>query len=164
MVLNSMQRMREAAGYIVIILTVVAVSAVGGSFTGGGMAWYRTLTLPSFTPPGSVIGMVWTVIYVLSAIAASLLWRSRRAIPRFGVILGLLWANAVLNALWSFVFFTAHLPGWAIVEMVVLNLTTLAIIAMSWHRQRTAAVLLVPYFAWVCFATYLAWAIWRLNG
>ena len=159
-----MQRMREAAGYIVIILTVLAVSVVGGSFTGGGMEWYRTLTLPSFTPPGSVIGMVWTVIYVLSAVAAALLWRNRRTLPRFGAILGLLWANAVLNTLWSFVFFTAHLMGWAIVEMVVLNLTTLAIVVLSWRRQRIAAVLLLPYFAWVCFATYLAWAIWRLNG
>ena len=155
--------MKHATGYVLIILVVVAVSVVGGSFTGGGMEWYRTLTLPTFTPPGSVIGMVWTVIYILSGIAAALLWRDRNRITRSRLILGLLLANAVLNTLWSFVFFTAHLLGWAIVEMMVLNLTTLWIIILAGHRQRLAAYLLLPYFAWVSFATYLAWTIWRLN-
>jgi len=159
-----MQQLRTAGPYILIVLIVFAVSAIGGSFTGGGMEWYRTLNLPSFTPPGSVIGIVWTVIYTLGAIAASLLWRSRASIPRFNLIITLLVINAVLNTLWSLVFFTLHLLGWAIIEMTVLNLTTLALIVLTWQHQRIAAILLLPYFAWVSFATYLAYTIWRLNG
>ena len=159
-----MRLLKKSAGFTLIIHVVIAVSLIGGYFTSRGMDWYRTLTLPAFTPPGSTIGMVWTVIYILSAVSACLIWHHRQAIPHYRLVGILLILNAVLNALWTLVFFTWHLLGWAIVEMVLLNLTTLAVIVLTWRHQRLAAALLLPYFAWVCFATYLAWTIWRLNG
>ena len=155
--------MRKSVPYIVIAAAVAAVSIIGGMLTDSGMAWYRTLNLPAFTPPGSVIGMVWTGIFIMSAIAVMLIWRARAAYSNLPLIIWLLVANGFLNVMWSWVFFVRHELGWAIVEMTVLNLTNLALIILSWHRQRVAALLFVPYFVWVCFATGLAVAIWRLN-
>jgi tryptophan-rich sensory protein len=147
----------------VIVAVVVAIAAGGGAITDGGMDWYRTLQLPAFTPPGSVIGAVWTVIYILGALAAILIWNARNSLRHFRWLAVLLVLNALLNLGWSWIFFGLHLIGLAVFEMVLLNLTTLAIIALSWGRQRVAALLLTPYFAWVCFATYLATTIWKMN-
>jgi len=156
--------MKNSIAFIVIGLAVVAVAVGGSLLTDSGMAWYATLQLPAFTPPGGVIGLVWTTIFLLSAVAVMLIWSARTAFPHFGSIIALLVINGVLNVLWSYVFFVAHQLGLAVAEMIVLNLTTLAIIILSWNRQRVAALLLLPYFAWVCFATYLAVVIWRMNG
>jgi tryptophan-rich sensory protein len=148
---------------IVIIAVVVAVSVAGNVFTSSGMEWYRTLQLPAFTPPGGVIGIVWTLIYIMVAIAAILIWQVRDSSAAFKWLIALLVFNAILNALWSWVFFGIHQLGLAVAEMTLLNLTNLLIIILSWNRQRIASLLFIPYFAWVCFATYLAVAIWRLN-
>ena len=155
--------MRDLVAYVVIAAVVAAIAAAGGVLTESGMGWYRTLSLPAFTPPGATIGMVWSVIYVLSAVAVMLLWRQRALYPRFGPLLALLPLNGVLNALWCYVFFVAQQLGLAVLEMIVLNLSTAAVIVLTWNRQRTVALLLVPYFAWVCFATVLAATIWRMN-
>lgn len=149
--------------YIFIPLSTLAVS-VGGSFlTDSGMEWYDTLKLPSFTPPGSVIGMVWTFIFILSTISALILWNKASRGARFNAIFALFICNALLNFFWSFLFFYQGLIGASIWEMCALNLTTLSLIVLSWKFSRTAALLLTPYFAWVSFATYLAYQIWKLN-
>ncbi|MBN2082554.1 tryptophan-rich sensory protein [bacterium] len=155
--------MDKSVPYIVIAAVVAAVATIGGMLTDSGMDWYRTLNLPAFTPPGGVIGMVWTAIFIMSALAVMLIWRARSAYANFSLIIWLLVGNGVLNVMWSWVFFVRHELGWAIVEMTVLNLTNLALIILNWHRQRVAALLFLPYFGWVCFATGLAVAIWRLN-
>jgi len=149
--------------YVVIAVSVAAVATGGSALTQSGMAWYATLNLPAFTPPGGTIGMVWTVIYFLSAVAVMLLWSRRELYPRFGPLLALLVLNGLLNVLWCYVFFVARQPGLAVLEMIVLNLTTAALIVITWNRQRIVSLLFVPYFAWVCFATYLAASIWRMN-
>lgn len=148
---------------ITIVICVMLVAYTGGMATDLGMEWYRQLTLPEFTPPGSFIGIVWTVIYTLGAIAAFLIWQTKDGSRRFSLLLALLVANAVLNALWSWLFFGFQQIGLAIVEMLLLNLSTLAIICLSWPRRKLAAILLAPYFLWVAFATYLACSIWLLN-
>jgi len=150
--------------YLVIPLAVLAVALMGGWLTNQGVStWYMTLALPEVAPAGGVIGTVWTVIFILSAVAVVLIWNERKKIRQFNWVVGLLTANAVLNVAWSYLFFVQHLIGWAIVEMIVLNLTTLAIIVLVRRKQQLAAWLLVPYFLWVCFATYLAYSIWLLN-
>jgi tryptophan-rich sensory protein len=148
---------------VVILVVVIAVSAVGGSVTQGGMDWYRTLVLPPVTPPGGVIGLAWTLIYAMGAIAAYLIWQSRDGSTASTWLVALLIANAILNTLWTWLFFGIHWMGTAVLEMIVLNITNLAIIVLSWTRVRSAGLLFIPYFAWVCFATYLAWSIWALN-
>ena len=155
--------MKRLPAGIVIAGFVVLVAFIGGRATEMGMDWYRQLALPEFTPPGSVIGMVWTFIYLLGAIAAFLIWQTKDSSNSFKLLVGLLIANGLLNAMWSWLFFAYQQIGLAIVEMLLLNLTTLAIICLSWSRQKLASLLLAPYFLWVTFATYLAYTIWQLN-
>ncbi len=149
--------------YVVIPLIALGTSLAGSWFTRSGMEWYRTITTPEWTPPGTVIGAVWTVIFILSAISALLVWNAADAQHR-SLIAFVFAANAILNILWCYLFFGLHTIGLSIAEMALLNLTTLALIVLIWPTSRAASLLLVPYFLWVSFATYLTVRIWTLNS
>ena len=85
---------------------VAAVAAVGGLATDTDSSWYRSLDLPSFQPPGSAFGIVWTILYVLIAIAATL---AARDVPGFRrrLVVGMFTANLVLNVAWTWILFQA---------------------------------------------------------
>lgn len=155
--------MRIKTNHIAISLITFFVAVVGSRLTFAGLGWYDNLKLPAIAPDGSVIGLVWTVIYTLSTIAAILFWNTPRG-KNFTIIALLFLFNAFLNMLWSLLFFTLHSFLWAIVEMVLLNLVNLVLIALLWKYNRKSAILLVPYFLWVSFATYLAYLIGSLNS
>jgi len=150
--------------YIVIPLVTVLVSVVGQSFTSAGLeSWYATLTLPSWTPPGGVIGAVWTTIFVLATASALILWNAPGAEKRRPVLASAFLANAALNVLWSWIFFVQHrltLAGW---EAILLDLSVIVLIVLAWPISRLAAMLLVPYAAWVAFASYLNFTIAGMN-
>jgi tryptophan-rich sensory protein len=149
--------------HIIIPLITLATALCGSWITNGGMEWYRiTLKLPEIAPGGGFIGMVWTIIFIFAAISVILFWNSGRGV-NFKLIIALFIANALLNVLWSALFFGFGLIGWSIVEMIILNLSNLALIILLWQGNQASALLLVPYFLWVSFATYLAYAIWGLN-
>lgn len=155
--------MPHMLGYILIPLVTLIV-AVGGSFlTDAGMPWYDALTLPPWTPDGSVIGIVWTVIYILATVSALLVWHRHRNHRRLPVIMAAFALNATLNLLWSAVFFRWHLIGLAAVEAGILGCSVLLLIVLIWPLSRLAPALLVPYALWVSFATYLNASIWLLN-
>ena len=142
-------------------IVAVAGSAITTPEVGPG-GWLQTLELPFFYPPGWLFGSVWTVLYALMAVAGWLVWRER-GFSGARVALGLFGAQLVLNFLWTAVFFGLQAPGLALVEIVVLLaaivLTTLAFRQVS----RPAALLMLPYIAWVGFATLLTAGIWLLN-
>jgi len=146
-----------------IILGTVLVAWSGSRITGAGMGWYRTLRLPAWTPPGAVIGTVWTVIFVLTAIAAIMVLRRLTSAPRKTCFVTALVLNGFLNVGWSWVFFGQHLLGWAVFEAVLLELSVVALIVLAWSVSRRAALLLVPYAGWVAFATYLTYVVRNLN-
>jgi len=143
-----------------LVLTFLA-SATGVFVSTGG--WYAGLVKPSWNPPGWAFGPVWTLLYTMMAVAAWLVWREggwkaqRRA-------LGLYSAQWALNALWTPIFFGLHQPGWAFVEILVLDLALAATVIAFWHVKRSAGLLLAPYGLWVTFATALNFTIWRLNA
>jgi len=150
--------------YIFIPLITVLVAGGGSWLTNQGLAvWYQQLQLPSIAPNGGVIGLVWTIIFILATISALLFWNQHSKQKNRQVIAGLFLANAILNLAWSYIFFVQHWLGWTIIEMTVLNLTTLTLIVLLWRKTRNSAVLLLPYLIWVSFATYLAYQIWLLN-
>ena len=125
-------------------------------------AWYRAIAKPDWTPPDALFGPVWTVLYVLMAVAAWRVWRR----GGFGAACGALTlylAQLALNAAWSLVFFGLHRPGWAAAEIVILLAAILATIRAFALHDRIAATLLVPYAVWVGYAAALNVAIWRLN-
>jgi len=146
--------------YIIIPLIVFLTAFIGSFFTERGMMWYETLELPSFTPPGFVISIAWTIIFFLCLISGLIFWNKGKKRKRIALLFLL---NALLNILWSFIFFNQHLIFLSIIEMILLNITTLLLIYRLIPVSRVASALLLPYFLWVGFATYLAYSIYLLN-
>ncbi len=149
--------------YITIPLIVILVSLTGSYFTSLGMSWYDTLTLPSFTPPGYFIGAVWTVIFILTAISALIFWNKREEFKRKKLIIVFFLINAFLNIFWSFLFFTSHLIGLALIEAVLLEISVISLMILLYPKSKTASALLIPYSAWTLFAIYLNYLIFSLN-
>lgn len=149
-----------AAGLIVWILVSMAAGWVGSRFVPG--EWYATLAKPSWNPPSSVFAPVWSTLYVLMGVAAWLVWR-KVGFSGASVALGLFVFQLVLNALWSYLFFGAHRPDLAFVDIVALWLIILATTIAFWRVAVPAGVLLLPYLCWVGFASALNLQLWRLN-
>ena len=141
---------------------VTAVAVVGGLATDTSRDWYRKLDRPSWQPPGGVFAPVWTVLYILIAVAATLSYRDVGG-PRRRLVMGLFAANLALNLAWTWIFFRAHRPTAAGVEILMLLGTILGLIGLIRPYNRVAALALAPYGAWVAFATALTWAIAARN-
>lgn len=140
------------------LLLVVGGGLAIGLATAPG-AWYASLNKPAFTPPGWLFGPAWTTLYVLIAIAGWRTWRRNRK----GTTI-LIWAaQLALNFLWSPVFFGARQIGLALVIIGLLLVAIAGFIVVSWRSDRIAALLFVPYLAWVLFATLLNASIYLLN-
>lgn len=147
------------AGWLLISVVAGGVGAVASVSAND---FYGSLTQPPWAPPAWLFGPVWTLLYLMMGVAAWLVWRrhgfrgARAALLLFG-------AQLVANALWTWLFFAWHRGALAMVDIVVLWLLITATIAAFWRLQRLAAVLLLPYLAWVSFASALTWAMWRMN-
>ena len=142
----------------------VVLGAAGGLITAPRIqTWYTTLEKPGFTPPNWVFGPVWTILYALQGVAAWLIWRAGldRRIVR--IALGLFATQFVLNIAWSPAFFGLESPILGLAVIVPLWFAIVATMAAFSRVDRRAAALLVPYLAWVTFATALNYAIWTLN-
>ena len=138
------------------------VALLGGLATDIG-PWYGQLRKPSWQPPDFLFGPVWTLIYALGALSAAESWRAF-ADARARQTLLLAWSlNAFLNLLWSLLFFRLHRPDWALIEVVPLWASVLALVLLNWRRCRRAAWLLMPYLCWVAFAAVLNRAVVLLN-
>lgn len=157
-----MTRAREVAGLAVFIAINVAVSALGGWATAASVGtWYQGLAKPAFNPPDWIFAPVWSALYLMIAIAGWRVWRRGSGQAR-----GALMVYAVqlaLNLSWSFVFFGARLIGPALAVIAALLAAIVANAFLFWRIDRMAGALLVPYAAWVSFATLLTAALWRLN-
>jgi tryptophan-rich sensory protein len=125
-------------------------------------AWYASLAKPSWNPPNAIFGPVWSVLYVLMGVAAWLVWR-KAGFSNAGAALILFVVQLVLNALWSYLFFGLHRPDMAFLDIVALWVVILVVAALFWRVDRIAGGLMVPYVAWVTFASYLNFVLWRLN-
>lgn len=137
---------------------MVAVAVIGGLATDTTSDWYRSLDRPSWQPQGWVFSSVWTVLYVLIGFAWFRAWGWLEG-PRRRPVLWLFATNAVLNVGWTWIFFQAEAPEAAGVEIVALLAAIVTLIALTWGPLRSAALALVPYAAWVAFATALTWRI-----
>ncbi len=150
--------------YVILPALVVVTMVAGSMVTGSNIpGWYNGLKFPSWTPPGAVIGMIWTVIFSLFIVSAILLVKNVAVGQRFYVVLGLMVLNLVLNYLWSALFFGAHQIGWALAELVILELSVWAIIVALYPLSTVGALLFLPYAFWVAFAGVLNFMIWKLN-
>jgi benzodiazapine receptor len=142
------------------LLVCLAAGLVGARFLPG--AWYESLAKPSWTPPDSVFGPVWTVLYIMMGIAAWTVWRRR---TRGGATpaLFLFAVQLILNSLWTYIFFGLQRPGAAFLEILALWIVLMAALVGFWRVRTVAGLLMLPYLLWVSFASALNFQIWRLN-
>jgi tryptophan-rich sensory protein len=139
------------------------VAGLGGLATATSVdTWYVGLAKPSFAPPDRLFGPVWTVLYAMIAVSGWLAWRAPSSVAR---TVGLRWyfLQLALNLLWSVIFFGLHATGAALIDIAALLLAIVVTMAYFWRVDRAAALLLVPYVAWVAFAAALNLSFYRLN-
>lgn len=147
---------------LVVFLVACFLPALSAVFVSTG-DWYAGLNKPSFNPPAWIFGPVWTLLYALMAISAWLVWR-RSGFHGARLALAVFAVQLVLNGLWTWLFFGRHRPDLALADILALWLGIAASILLFYPHNRTAAGLLVPYLAWVSFATLLNVSIYRLNA
>jgi len=146
------------------LAVVLAAGGIGSVATARAIpTWYKGLAKPSFNPPEWLFGPAWTVLYLMMAVAAWLVWK--QGIGAAGVKLALVvfLVQLVLNALWSVLFFGLRSPLAGLVGISGLWLAILATIVLFFRVSVPAGILLLPYIAWVSFAALLNAAIFRLN-
>jgi translocator protein len=156
-------RRRAVLGFAAFLALVAIASAIGSSVTLPQIdGWYVGLAKPSFTPPNWVFGPVWTLIYLMLAVAGWPIWH-RYGLSEARVALSLFAVQLVLNVLWSVLFFGLQRPGAALVDIVLLWLAILATLATFLRLRSAAGWLLAPYLLWVSYAVALNAAIVHLN-
>lgn len=149
---------RQIAMLAAFALATAAASLFGATFRPG--AWYAALAKPAWTPPNWVFAPVWTTLYVMIALAGWLAWRAEG----FGRAVGIWVVALVANGLWSYLFFGRQLVGAALADIALMLALIVGFIAVTWQPARWAALLFVPYLAWVAYASSLNAGIWLLNG
>jgi translocator protein len=139
---------------------VFAAAALGAIASVNAASFYAQLNKPAWAPPASLFGPVWTVLYLMMGVSAWLVGRSpgprKAALALFGLQLA-------ANALWSWLFFAWHRGALAAVDVLVLLALIVCTVAAFRRCSRAAAALLLPYLAWVAFASLLTWAVWQRN-
>ncbi len=149
---------------VVSIAVPVAVGILSGFATARGVAeWYPTLAKPAFTPPSWLFAPVWTALYLMMGFAAFLVWQWGLEAAGVRVALVAFLVQLALNGLWSLLFFGLRAPGAALVDIVLLWLAIAVTTWLFWRVVHVAAILLLPYLAWVTFAAVLNASIWSLN-
>ena len=126
--------------------------------------WYPTIIKPVFNPPNWIFMPVWTLLYVLMAVAAGLVWdKIKEQNAEVKKALGFFLVQLILNALWSYLFFGLKNPMLALIEIAILWLMIYETYLKFLKINKTAGYLLIPYIAWVSFAAILNASIWWLN-
>ena len=157
---GSLSQWLVLAVFLVICLATAGLGAAWTNLSVGD--WYAAIKKPSWNPPNWIFGPVWTALYIGMAVAAWLVWR-KNGLAGAWLPLLLFGVQLVLNAAWSALFFGMRSPGIAFADIVLLWLAIVATIGAFGRVSPLAATLLVPYLAWVSFATVLNWSIWRMN-
>jgi len=146
---------------IAAISWALVVAGVGGALTDLG-PWYKGLKRPAIQPPDWLFGPAWTVIFALTAFAGVLAWGGADAGAR-RLVVGLFVVNGLLNVFWNVLFFTLRRPDWALLEVGALWLSILAMVVAFWPMSPAASLLVIPYLAWVGFASLLNREVVRIN-
>jgi translocator protein len=151
-------------GWLAGLLAVTFIAAGVGAFASANApAFYQTLAKPSWAPPPVVFGPVWSVLYVLIAVAAWLVvrergWKAVRA------QLALFLVQLIVNAGWTWLFFALRSGTAAFFDIIVLLVLVAMMVGAFWRVRTLAGALLLPYLGWVAFASLLTWSVWSLNA
>lgn len=155
-------KQKQVVGLVGWLIVGFIAAGIGGAASIQAGPFYTQLVRPDWAPPASIFGPVWAVLYALMGIAAWLVWRvggfraAKSALTLFLVQL-------VLNALWSWLFFSWHLGALAFTDILLLWALIVATVIAFWRIRPLAGALLVPYLLWVSFASALNYSVWQLN-
>jgi benzodiazapine receptor len=153
----------QAVGFILWLAAAFSAAGVGAIASLDAATFYGQLSKPNWAPPANLFGPVWSALYFLMGVAAWLVWREKRA-KGLAVALTLFIVQLIANALWSWLFFAWRKGAFAFIEVLILSALIVATAIAFWRIRKLAGVLLIPYIAWVSFASALTFSIWRLNG
>jgi tryptophan-rich sensory protein len=153
---------KQILGLLAWLVVTFAAAATGSIASIHAKSFYALLARPEWAPPAVVFGPVWTVLYVLMAVAAWLVWRSN-GFRTARMALSLYVTQLALNALWSWLFFAWHRGALAFADILLLLATIIITMIAFWRKSSLAGLLLVPYLLWVSFALMLNYSIWQLN-
>ncbi len=157
-----MTRTKQIIGLAGWLLLSFLAAAIGAIASVQAATFYQQLAQPSWAPPSSVFGPVWSVLYALMGIAAWLFWREGGWQRQRGV-LALFVAQLAVNALWSWLFFGWHRGALAFADIVLLWLWVAGTLVGFWRVRPLAGALLIPYLCWISFAAALNFAVWQMN-
>ena len=153
---------RQFSGLAGWLLATFAAGSIGAMASAQAGLFYAQLVQPTWAPPAWLFGPVWSALYALMAVAAWLVWR-QHGFKNASTALTLFVIQLFANALWTWLFFGLHRGALALAEIAVLWLLIVANFVSFWPLQRMAALMLLPYLAWVSFASALTLSLWRLN-
>ena len=157
--MTNRQALLGLAAWLALCFAAAAAGAIASADAG---AFYASLSRPAWAPPAWLFGPMWTTLYALMGIAAWLVWKergwrgARAALTLFVVQLA-------VNALWSWLFFVWRQGAAAFVEVAMLWVLIACTAIAFWRVRPLAAILLIPYLAWVSLATALTLAVWQRN-
>lgn len=153
---------RQALGLFGWLLLTFAAAAIGAVASADAGAFYGQLARPGWAPPGWLFAPVWSVLYVLMGVAAWIVWRAH-GFKGARAALALYVTQLAANALWTWLFFVWHQGAFAFAEILLLWCLIVATVAAFWRLNALAAIMLLPYLAWVTFASALTFSTWKLN-
>lgn len=153
---------RLILGLIGWIVVCFIASALGAIASVQSSAFYSQLSQPAWAPPSWVFGPVWTILYLMMAVSAWLVWKSG-GFRQNRVALSFFLVQLTFNTLWSWLFFAWHLGSLAFVDITFLWVFIVVTIIYFWRANPIAGALLIPYLLWVSFAAALNYSIWQLN-
>lgn len=148
-------------GFLATIGATIVAALLGSAASISAAEFYGRLAKPTWAPSTGVFGPVWTVLYIMIAVAGWQIYRSDP--PNVRVLLGLFVAQLFLNALWSWTFFKWESGAGSMATIVALWIAILVVIIGFWRVSPLAGALMLPYLAWVSFAGVLNAALWRMN-
>ena len=145
--------------FFLLVITFIA-SAIGGFTTASYKEpWYSQIILPSFNPPSWVFAPVWTMLYVMMAIAIWKIWINSYDLK----ILKLYFVHLFFNGTWSIVFFGFHQIGLALINLIIILIFILLLMKNYFNRDKISFYLMIPYLLWSSYALILNSSIFILN-
>ena len=150
--------------FIIAIVLCEGVGIISGLLAStNNNLWFETLNKPTWNPPAYLFGPVWTTLYLLMGISLGIIWNNNSTEPNKRKAYFLFAIQLILNFWWSIIFFHFHSPAFALLDIILMVVIIIITIFTFSSFSKLAAWLLVPYIAWVSFASILNFAIWNLN-
>jgi len=142
---------------------VLITASAASYFADVGMAWYKTINLPDWTPSNTLMAIAWIVIFALTSLSILIIWNKYSSKKNFGLIIVLFVLNAILYVGWNILFFSHQQVGLAFFPAILLIANLILLIFLIWRVSPLAAYLLVPYSLYILFSTVLTFNVWMIN-